>query len=123
MSVPDMRGLHRAMAALTPQQRALFARKLEESGWSGGVQEILPRPATGAPVVTSLMQQRLWILGEMEPGNPFYNLPLLCFRLTGVLVPGALARCFLEIERRHESLRTVFAPGDRGQVVDPGAAQ
>ena len=108
----SVRDIHRAMAALTPQQRALFARRLEESGWSGGVQEILPRPATGAPVVTSLMQQRLWILGEMEPGNPFYNLPLLCFRLTGCLEPAALARCFLEIERRHESLRTVFAPGD-----------
>jgi amino acid adenylation domain-containing protein len=113
----SVRDIHRAMAALTPQQRALFARRLEESGWSSGVQEILPRPATGAPVVTSLMQQRLWILGEMEPGNPFYNLPLLCFRLTGRpeprdRLPAALARCFLEIERRHESLRTVFAPGE-----------
>jgi amino acid adenylation domain-containing protein len=117
----SVRDLSRALAALTPEQRALFARRLEESGWDGGVQEILPRPATGAPVVTSLMQQRLWILGEMEPGNPFYNLPILCFRLRGALRPAALAQCFREIERRHESLRTVFAPGDPIplQVIQP----
>jgi amino acid adenylation domain-containing protein len=117
----SVRDLHRALASLTPQQRALFARRLEESGWSGGVEEILPRPATGEPVVTSLMQQRLWILGELEPGNPFYNLPLLCFRLTGRLRAAALARCFQEIERRHESLRTVFAASDPFplQVIRP----
>ena len=108
----SVRNLHRTLASLTPQQRALFARRLAEDGLSGDSLEILPRPATGEPVPASLVQQRLWILDQMEPGNPFYNLPLLCFRLHGALRPEVLARCFREIERRHESLRTVFAPGD-----------
>jgi len=108
----SVRDLHRALSSLTPQQRALFARRLAEDGLSGDSLEILPRPATGEPVPASLMQQRLWILDQMEPGNPFYNLPLLCFRLRGKLRRDVLARAFSEIERRHEGLRTVFAPGD-----------
>ncbi|HJX29106.1 MAG TPA: condensation domain-containing protein, partial [Thermoanaerobaculia bacterium] len=117
----SVRDLHRALASLTPQQRALFARRLAEDGLSGDSQEILPRPATGEPVPASLMQQRLWILDQMEPGNPFYNLPLLCYRLRGPLRRDVLDRAFREIERRHEGLRTVFAPGDEVplQVVLP----
>jgi amino acid adenylation domain-containing protein len=117
----SVRDLHRALASLTPQQRALFARRLAEDGLSGDSQEILPRPATGEPVPASLMQQRLWILDQMEPGNPFYNLPLLCYRLRGPLQRDVLDRAFREIERRHEGLRTVFAPGDEVplQVVLP----
>jgi amino acid adenylation domain-containing protein len=102
------RALHKDLASLSPEQRALFARRLAESGFGAQAPEILPRPPGGEPVPASLVQQRLWLLDQMEPGNPFYNLPLLCFRLTGDLEPGALARCFREIERRHESLRTVF---------------
>jgi amino acid adenylation domain-containing protein len=108
----SVRDLHRALASLTPQQRVLFARRLAEDGLHTDPLEILPRPVTGEPVPASLMQQRLWILDQMEPGNPFYNLPLLCFRLRGTLRQDVLARAFSEIERRHESLRTVFAVGD-----------
>jgi amino acid adenylation domain-containing protein len=104
----SLRELHQGLAGLTPEQRALFARRLAESGWGPQGPEIVPRPATGEPVPASLVQQRLWLLDQMEPENPFYNLPLLCFRLRGDLYPDPLARCFQEIERRHESLRTVF---------------
>ena len=117
----SLRELHKGLAALSPEQRALFARRLAESGWGAQAPEILPRPAGEAPVAASLVQQRLWLLDQMEPGNPFYNLPLLCFRLTGELRPGPLERCFQEIERRHESLRTVFADQDGVpfQVIQP----
>ena len=106
----SVRDLHRSLSSLTPQQRALFARRLAEDGLDS--LEIVPRPATGEPVPASLMQQRLWILDQIEPGNPFYNLPLLCFRLRGPLRRDVLDRAFREIERRHEGLRTVFASGD-----------
>ena len=111
----SVRDLHRTLSSLTPQQRALFARRLAEDGLSGDALEILPRftaGAAGEPVPASLMQQRLWILDQMEPGNPFYNLPLLCFRLRGALRREVLDRAFREIERRHEGLRTAFASGD-----------
>jgi amino acid adenylation domain-containing protein len=119
----SLRELHQGLAGLTPEQRALFARRLAESGWGPQGPEILPRAGGGGAVPASLVQQRLWLLDQMEPGNPFYNLPLLCFRLRGELHPGVLERCFQEIERRHESLRTVFADrdGEPFQVVLPPA--
>jgi amino acid adenylation domain-containing protein len=119
----SLRELHQGLAGLTPEQRALFARRLAESGWGPQGPEILLRAAGGGAVPASLVQQRLWLLDQMEPGNPFYNLPLLCFRLRGELHPGTLERCFQEIERRHESLRTVFADrdGDPFQVILPPA--
>jgi amino acid adenylation domain-containing protein len=121
----SLRELHQSLAGLTPEQRALFARRLAESGWGPQGPEILPRglgdSSADEPVPASLVQQRLWLLDQMEPGNPFYNLPLLCFRLRGELHSRILERCFQEIERRHESLRTVFADrdGEPFQVILP----
>jgi acyl carrier protein len=55
----------------------------------------------------SFSQQRLWFLDQLEPNNPFYNMPQ-AIRLTGVLDTGALEQTIAEIIKRHESLRTVF---------------
>src|SRR5689334_19752183 len=109
--------LYRGLSSLTPEQRALFARRLEQSGWGRQVMEIVPRPPGGGPVPVSLMQQRLWLLDQLEPGNPFYNLPLLCFEISGPVRPAVLERCFQEVERRHESLRTVFSEAEEATPV------
>src|SRR5216110_184315 len=55
----------------------------------------------------SFAQQRLWFLDQLEPGNPFYNIAA-AVRLVGALDVAALRRCFNEIVRRHEALRTRF---------------
>jgi amino acid adenylation domain-containing protein len=117
----SLREIYRNLYSLSPEQRALFARRLEQTGWGVQAVEIVPRPPGSDPVPVSLMQQRLWLLDQMEPGNPSYNLPLLCFRLEGELPVAVLARCFAEIERRHEGLRTTFAEvdGQPVQVVSP----
>ncbi|HEY2289347.1 MAG TPA: amino acid adenylation domain-containing protein [Thermoanaerobaculia bacterium] len=117
-----LRDLYRGLSSLSPEQRALLARRLEASGHAGAEPALVPRPRPEEPVAVSLMQQRLWLLDQMEPGNPFYNLPLLCFEIDGPLDPALLARCFAAIERRHEALRTVFRyAGDQPvQVVLPG---
>ena len=117
----DLRQIYAALSSLSPEQRTLFARRLEESGLGAG--EVLPRPPGVDLVPASPMQQRLWLLDQMEPGNPFYNLPLLCFRLRGSLDRDALERCFRELDRRHESLRTVFVDRDGEpfqRVLPPG---
>ena len=56
----------------------------------------------------SFAQQRLWILDQLVPNNPFYNVPA-ALRLTGSLNLRALQQTFNEIVRRHEALRTTLA--------------
>ena len=117
-------GLYRRLAALTPEQRAAFAHRLEASGVADHAAEITRRTPGAGPLPASLMQQRLWLVDQMNPASPFYNLPLLCFRLRGPLggrERRALAAAATELARRHESLRTTFAAVDGApvQVIAP----
>src|SRR5687767_5907256 len=68
----------------------------------------------------SFPQQRLWLLDQVEPGSPAYNLPN-ALRVRGTLHPATLERVFAEIVSRHESLRTRFGlvDGEPSQLVDP----
>ncbi len=68
----------------------------------------------------SFAQQRLWFLDQLEPNNPFYNIPL-SMRLTGELNVDALEWALAEIARRHEVLRTTFTvrDGNPVQVIAP----
>ncbi|MEW5925955.1 MAG: amino acid adenylation domain-containing protein [Gemmatimonadota bacterium] len=72
------------------------------------------------PLPLSFAQERLWFLDRLQPGSPFYNVPV-ALRLGGPLHVAALARALGEIVRRHEALRTVFAEvgGVAAQVVVP----
>ncbi|MEH2140432.1 amino acid adenylation domain-containing protein [Nostoc sp.] len=69
----------------------------------------------------SLTQLEFWILAQLNPGIPVYNIPL-AYRLTGLLNVNALVQSLVEIVRRHEALRTTFAICDR-QVVQKIAQQ
>ena len=64
------------------------------------------RDPAGLPL--SFSQERLWLLDRLTPGTEIYNLPL-AVRLRGPLDPAILARCFTEVSRRHEILRTTSA--------------
>ncbi|MGA9768828.1 MAG: amino acid adenylation domain-containing protein, partial [Blastocatellia bacterium] len=68
----------------------------------------------------SFAQQRLWFLNQLEPGNPFYNVPA-AIRMRGRLDKTAFDRTINEIVRRHEALRTTFAEidGQPAQVIIP----
>jgi amino acid adenylation domain-containing protein len=68
----------------------------------------------------SVSQERLWFLDRLTPGSAIYNIPGP-IRLRGPLDPGLLARCFGEIRRRHETLRTRFETrgGAPVQVIGP----
>jgi amino acid adenylation domain-containing protein len=68
------------------------------------------------PLVCSFSQQRLWILDRLLPGDPVYNLPV-AMRLQGSTDLRVLGLALEEMVRRHESLRTAFAPGPGGQPV------
>jgi amino acid adenylation domain-containing protein len=68
----------------------------------------------------SFAQQRLWVLDQMEPNNPLYNIPRRV-RLRGELNVEALTKALNEIVQRHESQRTTFAVknGAPVQVIAP----
>jgi amino acid adenylation domain-containing protein len=73
----------------------------------------------GIVLPAALAQERLWFLDRLKPGMAVYNMPW-AIRLPAVH-RAVLNRCFTELVRRHESLRTTFATdGVRPvQVVAP----
>jgi amino acid adenylation domain-containing protein len=68
----------------------------------------------------SLAQERLWLLDQLAPGSPVYNIDR-SVHLRGALDVGALERSLEEIVRRHEALRTTFVAheGRPMQVITP----
>ncbi|WP_447963615.1 amino acid adenylation domain-containing protein [Nitrospira sp. Ecomares 2.1] len=68
----------------------------------------------------SFAQQRLWFLAQMDPESGAYNLPF-ALRLEGSLNRAALEESFVELVRRHETLRTTFPSldGEARQVIVP----
>ncbi|HEV7515307.1 MAG TPA: amino acid adenylation domain-containing protein, partial [Thermoanaerobaculia bacterium] len=95
------------------------AVKAEGTRAVGGA--IRPVPRTAA-LPLSFSQERLWFLDQLDPGQVAYNLPLP-IRLTGTLVPAALAAALAEEVRRHEVLRTSFGilAGRPVQRIAPAA--
>src|SRR4051812_44206578 len=80
---------------------------------------LLPAPREG-DLPLSFAQERLWLIDQLEPGSPRYNVPA-ALRVEGPLDSRVLARTLGEIVRRHEALRTVFAAPHGGpvQVIRP----
>jgi amino acid adenylation domain-containing protein len=68
------------------------------------------------PAPLSFAQQRLWFVERLRPGTAVYNLAQTVDLRGGLSVP-ALAAAFAAVVRRHDALRTVFAPGPDGEPV------
>ena len=60
---------------------------------------------------TSLAQQRLWFLNQLEPDSPAYNITF-AVRISGDLKVCALERSLQALVNRHEILRTTFMAVD-----------
>jgi amino acid adenylation domain-containing protein len=82
--------------------------------------QTIPHRERAATCPISFAQQRLWLLDQLEPGAPAYNLPT-AMRLTGLLNVPALEQSLSEVVRRHEALRTIFPAVEGGpvQVISP----
>jgi hypothetical protein len=61
-------------------------------------------------------QERLWLLAQLEPDDPAWNVATLV-ELRGELSPALLRAALAEVVRRHETLRTVFALEEGGPVA------
>jgi amino acid adenylation domain-containing protein len=72
-------------------------------------------PRDGA-LELSFAQQRLWFLHHLEPDSVAYSI-LSSVRLSGELDQKALEQAFIEIARRHETLRTTFGIADGKPIL------
>ncbi|HZI16893.1 MAG TPA: condensation domain-containing protein, partial [Myxococcus sp.] len=100
--------LGRTLANLTPEQRALLAKKLQEKQ-AGKVHTLTVPRRSAEPqrLPLSFAQQRVWLTEQLSPGSAAFNIPSPV-RLRGRLDGAVLERCLAELLRRHESLRTAF---------------
>ena len=71
-------------------------------------------------VLPSFAQQRMWLLDQLDPDTPTYNISN-ALRLSGTLDVEALKWSLKEIVSRHEALRTTFAAadGEPVQMISP----
>jgi len=69
----------------------------------------------------SFAQQRFWLLDQLQPGSPVYNMPV-ALHLQGELSVPALRASLREVVRRHGTLRTTFVLVD-GQPFQKVAAR
>ncbi|MEM6451444.1 MAG: amino acid adenylation domain-containing protein [Cyanobacteria bacterium P01_D01_bin.105] len=59
------------------------------------------------PLPLSYAQKRQWVLAQLEPDNPFYNIPA-ALQLTGDFSLSRLGKSVAILCDRHETLRTTF---------------
>ncbi|MCX4093177.1 non-ribosomal peptide synthetase [Nocardia sp. alder85J] len=69
-----------------------------------------PAAADRSRIPLSLAQQRMWVINQLDPQSPAYNIPL-AIRLTGALDVAALRAAVADVVERHEVLRTRY-PAD-----------
>ena len=91
-----------------PTVAALAVRLVEQRRSEAGTALPPVEPvARDVDLPLSFAQQRLWIIDRLQPGTPFYNIPM-ALRVSGPLSPPLLSAVLGEVVRRHEVLRTVY---------------
>jgi len=123
----DKLRLNAPKGVLTETLRAELSRRkaeilalLQQAKAPAATPPPLQRVSRAGDLPLSFAQQRLWLLDQLDPESPAYNIPL-ALRLTGRLDETALTKSLNEIIRRHESLRTFFVVvnGAPRQVIAP----
>ncbi|HET7287153.1 MAG TPA: condensation domain-containing protein, partial [Pyrinomonadaceae bacterium] len=110
------------IAGLSPKKQELLARLLQKEQLDGSGIVVGPRRLGLSKAPMSFAQQRLWVLDQLEPNRPIYNVPDIDY-LKGRLDLEALERSLTELIRRHEGLRTTFHLIDGEPVQVIGAPQ
>ncbi|MCC7416289.1 MAG: amino acid adenylation domain-containing protein [Acidobacteria bacterium] len=96
--MPDLR----AVEGLSTDDRELLDQLLRESR---SARRIPRRTSERAPL--SYSQRRLWVVDQLRPGDPAYNLAVT-FRVSGALDADALGAALTDIATRHDILRTTI---------------
>jgi len=107
------------ITTLPPEKLALLEKLLNDD--RGARMEAIKPRGTANPCAVSFAQERLWLLDQLRPGTPAYNIPVFVPLSSYINPAPALEWSINEIVRRHESLRTTFRIQDKElvQVVHP----
>ena len=96
---------------LSPAKRAILEQMLLKKSNSAHPPQTKTSPPRNSFIPLAFAQQNLWLLDQLEPGNPAYNRPTN-IRLKGNLNQAVLEDSLNEIIRRHEILRTSIVSQD-----------
>ncbi|GHH04426.1 non-ribosomal peptide synthetase/type I polyketide synthase [Comamonas sp. JC664] len=77
----------------------------------GAAPELMVRIDRSGELPLSVVQERVWRMEQLDPGNPSLNMPL-AVRISGALDVGVLERSVNEVIRRHEMLRATYRVED-----------
>ncbi len=94
---------------------AAAVEELRRTAPETAAEPIVPVPHDG-PLPLSFQQQRMWLLDQMEPGNPFYNVSV-AYRFRGPLQLEPARRALGMVVERHSVLRTVYRVEDGPEPV------
>ena len=104
---------------------ARLAERIRSARQSAGAVRLPPivRVPRDGPLPLSAMQERLWLLEQLQPGTALYNVPWAAW-LSGPLDLSALEQALTGLCLRHEALRTTFSShaGEPVQVIHPNVA-
>lgn len=106
-----MNDIDKRIAELSPAKRALLEQKLKQKAVNANPHQTISPRADRQETPLSFAQTRMWLLDQLEPGNPAYNRPTN-IRLIGSLNVAVLEQSLNEIVRRHEVLRASFPAVD-----------
>lgn len=109
------------LAQLSPQQRALLARRLAQKT-QAPAPRIAAQPRDGRRFPLSFAQERLWFEHLLDPASPAYN-EAVVLRVRGPLQLAWITEALNDLVARHEILRTaiVAAGPNAEQVILPAA--
>ena len=92
------------LASLSPAKRVALEKLLLAKRAVQAEAERITPCAAGERDTLSFAEQRLWLLDQLEPNHPFYNMPLAA-RLVGSFDADAFGHALKQLAQRHETLR------------------
>ena len=107
-------------STLSPVKQALLEQRLKRASHEPVRGPEIPKRPDRNVAPLSFTQRQMWVIDQMTPGNPAYNVPV-GYRIRGALNVTALEDSVNEVIKRHEALRTTFAikDGDPLQLIHP----